>query len=264
MAEKIAIYSGTRNLYKDMVTAVKSLLANSSVDKVYFLIEDDVFPEWLPPMVETINVSGQTIFPHDGPNYYSAFTYMVLLRACYTKILPESVSKVLQLDVDTVVVDNIDCLWDIDMTGKWFSAAKETQNWYKPYGSNYYNIGVCMFNLDQMRKDHADDLLINLLNTREFTYKEQDALNYAGGIDKVVPMNNKFNSSHVTGRPDQPAIVHFAAIKNWATASWTVGYKHLEEYRNLSWDKALARHEVMMRNGLQGDQRGDPEQRTDD
>ena len=245
MHEKIAVYAGTRNLYPDMSTAVKSLLANSSVDKVYLLIEDDKFPYWLPPMVETINVSGQTVFPKDGPNYYSGFTYMVLLRACYTKLLPKTVSKVLQLDIDTVVTDNIDSLWEIDMKGKWFCATKENQKWYKPYGNDYYNIGVCMFNLEQMRKDHADDLLINLLNTRKFTYLEQDALNYTGGIDKVVPMDNRFNSSHVTGHADNPAIVHFAAIKSWRNATWAKGYKYLEEYRKLSWDDVLERHEKL-------------------
>ena len=34
---KAAVYSGTRNLYHAMVTAAKSLVANSSVDKIYFL-----------------------------------------------------------------------------------------------------------------------------------------------------------------------------------------------------------------------------------
>ena len=51
---KIAVYSGTRSLYPYMGTAIKSMLANSSAEKVYLLIEDDVFPEWMPEMVETI------------------------------------------------------------------------------------------------------------------------------------------------------------------------------------------------------------------
>ena len=46
---RVAAYCGTRNLYKDMVPAVKSLLVNSNVDKIYLLIEDDQFPYKLPP-----------------------------------------------------------------------------------------------------------------------------------------------------------------------------------------------------------------------
>ena len=66
---KAAVYCGTRNLYADMVTAAKSLLHNTDVDKVYFLIEDDIFTHELPPQIETINVSDQTYFSKDSPNY---------------------------------------------------------------------------------------------------------------------------------------------------------------------------------------------------
>ena len=94
---RAAVYSGSRNLYPHMVVAAKSLIANSSVDKIYFMIEDDEFPEPLPPLIETINVSGQTWFPPNGPNMRSQFTYMALCRACYCKLLPEDLDKVLQL-----------------------------------------------------------------------------------------------------------------------------------------------------------------------
>ena len=153
---RAAVYSGTRNLYPHMVAAAKSLAANSSVEKIYFLIEDDKFPEALPPLIETINVSGQTWFPAGGPNMRSQFTYMALVRCCYGKILPKEVDKVLQLDVDTICVDNIDELWDIDMGSKWIIAADEVHNSYwKPYGMQYYNIGVAMFNLAAMRKTYT-------------------------------------------------------------------------------------------------------------
>ena len=114
---KTAVYSGTRNLYEAMSTAAKSLLFHSSVDKIYFLIEDDEFPEKLPSKIETINVSNQEYFPKNSANFKSPFSYMALLRVCYTKLFP-NLDKILQLDVDTVVVDNIDELWGIDLTDK--------------------------------------------------------------------------------------------------------------------------------------------------
>ena len=40
---RAAAYSGTRNVYDRMLTAAKSLLEHSNVEKVYFLIEDDNF-----------------------------------------------------------------------------------------------------------------------------------------------------------------------------------------------------------------------------
>ena len=69
--ERIVVYAGTRNLYRNMKTAVTSLLANNRVDTVYLLIEDDKFPFDMPDNVVQINVRDQVYFPKTGPNYQS-------------------------------------------------------------------------------------------------------------------------------------------------------------------------------------------------
>lgn len=234
---KAAVYSGTRNLYPDMVTAAKSLVANSSVDRIYFLIEDDVFPEELPPIIKTLNVSGQTYFPTDSANIKSPFSYMALLRVCYTDLLPD-VDKVLQLDVDTVCVDNIDELWDVDMTGKWFAAVEEKLSTYKPYGSLYYNIGVAMFNLAQIREDKIDKVLIRLLNVQRMSYIDQDAWN-RNMSEMHISLPTRFNESFVTGFTDNPAIVHFAGFRDWQNTPRVSRREYLRKYREMSWEDIL-------------------------
>ena len=72
-----------------MVTAAKSLLHHEGADKVWFLIEDNDFPEYLPPQIETLNVSNQGFFQKNGANFRTCFTYMSLLRVCYTKLFPK-------------------------------------------------------------------------------------------------------------------------------------------------------------------------------
>ena len=234
---KTAVYSGTRNLYPDMVTAAKSLTANSSVDKIYFLIEDDTFPEELPSIIETVNVRGQKYFPRKSANFNSPFSYMSLLRVCYTKLFPE-VDKILQLDVDTVCVDNIDELWDVDLTGKWFAAVEEVLSTYKPFGSLYYNIGVAMFNLKQIREEHADDLLIRYLNTTKTPYIDQDAWNrHLAG--RHVSLLTRFNESCVTGFTDNPAIVHYAGFSDWQKTSRASRREYLRQYRKMTWEEIL-------------------------
>ena len=234
---KAAVYSGTRNLYPDMVTAAKTLVKHSSVEKIYFLIEDDTFPEKLPDIVETINVSGQQFFPQRGVNFRTPFSYMSLLRVCYTKILPESVDKVLQLDVDTIVTDNIDELWDVNLEGKWFAAVLEDKSKYKPFGPAYYNIGVTMFNLAQIREEFADDLMIYTLNTRKMPYIDQDAWNMYW--TKAVQIPGRFNESRVTHRSEHPAVVHYAGIKNWQNDPQIDRVEYLEEARKLTWKEVL-------------------------
>lgn len=221
-----------------MVTAAKTLVKHSSVEKIYFLIEDDTFPEKLPPIVETINVSGQQFFPQRGVNFRTPFSYMSLLRVCYTKILPESVDKILQLDVDTIVTDDIDELWDVDLEGKWFAAVLEDKSTYKPFGPVYYNIGVTMFNLKQIREEFADDLMIYTLNTRKMPYIDQDAWNMYWQT-KAVQIPGRFNESRVTHVSDRPAVVHYAGIKNWQNDPQIDRVEYLEEARKLTWKEVL-------------------------
>ena len=49
-----------------MEAAARSLVANSDVDRVHFLIEDARFPRPLPEMVECHDVGGQKFFPPYG------------------------------------------------------------------------------------------------------------------------------------------------------------------------------------------------------
>lgn len=237
---RAAVYSGTRNLYPAMVTAAKSLIHNSSVEKVYFLIEDDKFPAELPPVIETVNISGQGFFPKNGVNFKTNFTYMSLLRVCYTKLFPD-LDRVLQLDVDTVVVDNIDELWDIDLDGKYFAAVEEKLSTYKPYGRKYYNIGVAMFNLELTRNTEMDERLISFLNTVKVPYIDQDAWNRYG-IGREVALPVRYNESFVTGYTESPAIVHFAGFRDWENNPRVCRREYLKQFREMDWKEALHEH----------------------
>ena len=234
---KTAVYSGTRNLYPAMSTAAKSLLFNSSVDRIFFLIEDDEFPEKLPSKIQTLNVSNQSFFPEKGANRKTPFSYMALLRVCYTKLFPD-LDKILQLDVDTVVVDNIDELWSIDLTDKYFAAVEESLSTYKPFCKKYYNIGVAMFNLDELRKDHKDDLMIDFLNRVTVPYVDQDACN-KWLVRKSVDMPLRFNETVVTGFTDSPAIVHYAGFKEWQNNPRVSRREYLKKYQGMTWKEAL-------------------------
>ena len=72
--ERVAVYAGTRNLYEVMKTAVNSLLANTRMDRVYLLIEDDHFPYQMPDNVKAFNISNQKFFPADGLKLWMMIT----------------------------------------------------------------------------------------------------------------------------------------------------------------------------------------------
>ena len=251
---KEAVYSGTRNLYDDMVTAAKSLIANSSVDRVHFLIEDGAFPGELPDIIRPLDVSKQGFFQKNGPNMTTPFTYMAMLRVCYTKLLPDT-KKVLQLDVDTVCVDDVDGIWDVPMGDNWVAMVEEKLGTYKPYGPLYYNAGVALFDLDKMRSIGADEKLITFLNTIKVPYVDQDAVCRLAG--RVTGLDVRYNECFVTGYTETPAIVHFAGIKNWQTSSRASRREYIKKYRELSWDEVMALHEEKVEANENSDSRSD-------
>ena len=206
---KAAVYAGTRNIYDQLLPSAKSLLTYSDVDKIYFLIEDDNFPYELPPEVECINVSHQTYFPQDGPNYKNVLTYMVLLRAAYTKIFPH-LDKILSIDIDAIVNENISDLWDIDITDYYFAAVEEPALYEEDRGS-YINMGISIFNLKKLREDKKDDELIQALNTYWYPIKEQDCINDLCR-NKLLILPSDYNSCRQAYPPQHEKITHFAGI----------------------------------------------------
>lgn len=223
---KAAVYAGTKNLYSDMVTAAKSLAKNSGVDIIYFLIESDKFPHYIPSYVKVINVSDQTYFPSGGPNVYKLWTYMTLMRCVLTKYFSE-LDKILWLDVDTVVQDNIDELWDLDMSDYYFAGCPEPK---KSIEQPYINAGVMMINLKKLREDKMDDALIDALNTKTYEFADQDCINDICQ-NKILLIPSTYNANDYTEPCKDPKIRHFAAEKNWREK--TILY----QYRNKNWNE---------------------------
>ena len=245
---KHAVYSGTRNLYEPMVWSAKSLVANSSVDRIHLLIEDDEFPYELPAeLFNIVNVKDYAAwtFPEGGANARSHFTRMAMVRVCYAEVLPD-VDKVLQLDADTVVIDNVDAIWDTPLDGKWFAAAPEILSGYDPYKSgHYHNVGVCLFNLDQMRADNAQEKLVNFINNVFANCVEQDALNYLGAMHgKATDLPMRYNENRACGYSDNPAIVHYVGYMDWQTNPNLPRREYLKLYKDKSWDEILSMRNV--------------------
>lgn len=206
---KAAVYCGTRNLYGDMIPALNSLIANSDVDKVYLLIEDDIFPYELPKCVECINVSEQKYFSADGPNYKNGWTYMVLMRAALHRIFPD-LDEILSLDIDTICAKDISGLWDYDISGYYFAGVKEPG---KSRGCVYINCGVMRVNLQKLRDGKGDEIIL-ALNTKRYPFNEQDCINELcqGGI---LELPSDYNANNYTKPTTTPKIEHFAAISHY-------------------------------------------------
>ena len=171
-----------------MIPAIKSLLMHSDVEKIFLLIEDDTFPEWLPAECEIINVTGQKYFPKSGVNYDSVFSYMAAMKIVLCEYLPRDLDRVLALDVDTIVDQNISELWDLDMTGYYFAGVPDRGPTIELDVPVYINNGVCMQNLKEIRKSGIWKKLVKAINSEKYFLFEQDILNkYSQGHILALP-----------------------------------------------------------------------------
>lgn len=223
------VYSLTRNVYEWLLPSVRSLAEHDPKAKVYILCEDDVFPFDLPIKANIINISQQNFFPEIGAHRTEAFGgYINHLKLRYPDILP--VNKVIHLDIDTIICDSLADMWKVDVTDKWYAAVPESQKWYRPYGDTYFNMGVALINLAQMRKDNAADYMSEFLLTTNQPYADQNAWNrYADR--KAVVLDKRFNESPVTGKTESPAIIHYCSIPDWWTNKSMDRAEYLERYR---------------------------------
>lgn len=230
-----AAYCGTRNIYEDMETAAKSLIAMSDVDVVHFVIEDAEWEHELPPIIQLHDLSGQTYFAPDGPNMQSGYTYMAMMRLALCHVLPR-VSKVLSLDADTVCMDDVSAVWDLPIDDCYFAAAHE---WHRSgNGLLYTNAGVTLYNLKKLRDGKADEC-IGVLNTRRYTWLEQDVTNYLCQ-GRIHDMPSTYNSNWWTDKNAPGAkIVHFAGVQR---DGW-INDPRVVRWRETPWDKVMALHE---------------------
>ena len=232
---KYALYSGNAAVYDDMVMSAKSLVANSDVNKVYFLIDDAEFPEELPDIIECIDVRKQKFFPKNGANIKTKFSYMSLMRAALA-LMPQlkHIDRILSLDCDLVALKDVSDIWDMPVDDCYFSASREPKMGFK--GMLYCNTGVALYNLEKLRDGKACEV-VDCLNNRKFDNIEQDVFSFLCQ-GHIHDMPSTYNATKWTEKVVNPHIVHYAGIKAdvWRT------YAEPYEYQNMTWDEAIERH----------------------
>ena len=222
-------YSLTRNLYPYLQWSITSLLEHNKDVNLYIFAEDETLPFDIPCEHQIADVSGQKYFGLECPNINSPFTYMAMIRVCLPEML--SIDKVISLDVDTIICDSIEPLWETDLTGKWIGWCQEYFGKYKPFCAKYYNMGVTVMNLEQMRKDGFTPKAVKMLNTETFPYIDQCVTNKLAVPDMTVDIPVRYNESFCCGYTDEPAIVHYAGYRNWYENQTMFRKGFLNKYR---------------------------------
>ena len=193
------VFASDNNYAQHTAVAMASVLLNTkSPDKIkFFLIDDNIEQNNKNKILSTVkNLSGNIDFVKITNNdLENCYVSGELSRASYFRldianILNDDIKKIIYLDCDLLVYDDIEKMWNIDMCNKPLAATcdygimaskriRMQKNKYigLPFDAAYFNAGVLMMDLDIWREyDYAKDI-IKLATENKYPNHDQDALN---------------------------------------------------------------------------------------
>jgi lipopolysaccharide biosynthesis glycosyltransferase len=138
--------------------------------------------------------------------HYTKAMYFRLLAQHY---LPKSLSRVIYIDPDILVLNKLDALYNMNI-GKYYYAAayhklfsSKTLNKIRLYPykiKNYYNSGVLLLNLRLLRKDVSEELIFGFVekNKSKLVMPDQDVLNslFAKKIKLIDEVLYNYDARH--------------------------------------------------------------------
>lgn len=129
---------------------------------------------------------------------------IILARLLLDRFLPQNIERALYLDGDTIVRQDLNALWETDLSDCILGAVREPTAGRKRRAAlnipdmRYYNSGVLLINLRSWRNESIGDALLTYcrLHKAELFASDQDAINgtLAGRIKELSPAYNYVNS----------------------------------------------------------------------
>lgn len=190
---------------------LQSVLTHAGAPVVVHYLHGPGFPpDAAGSLAEMVHRGGGNVEFHEIPEdrvrglpVVAPFTVAMWYRIFLPELLA-GVDRVLYLDADTIVVDSLQPLWSEDLEGRWLGAVTnvfQREHVWRPdelglaRRDSYFNSGVLLFNLAQMRADDRTTALVKCARDRggEFEWPDQDALNLVLG-DRRVRLHPRWNA----------------------------------------------------------------------
>lgn len=249
------VFACDNNYAQHTAVAMASILLNAKhPEKIkFFVICDEVNDDKKNKLRQTVADLGGAIKFFDIQNDHFANFYVSgeLSRTAYYRIdipniVDASVQKIIYLDCDLLVYDDIENLWNIDMQGKPLAAVpdfgimcsqrarKQKEKFIglaqeKPY----FNSGLLIMDVAKWRENHFSEKVLEMAAQNKFPHHDQDALNKIFMDEwvllplrwNVIPpvfnlflkilFNNECRSKAIEAKKN-PAIFHYAGgYKPW-------------------------------------------------
>lgn len=249
------VFASDNNYAQHTAVAMASVLVNTKVPQriQFYLIDDEIQPGNKEKITKTVqNLGGNIEFIKiKNSRLEDCYVSGELSRASYFRldianILDKSIEKIIYLDCDLLVYDDIEKMWQLDMGGKPVAATcdlgimasarvRKQKNKFigLPFDAPYFNAGVLIMDLKKWRDGNYAEAIIALATQNKYPNHDQDALNkffmnnwqeIPLRWDVIPPVFNLFLK--IVTKPDlrkkaieaklNPAIFHYAGgYKPW-------------------------------------------------
>jgi lipopolysaccharide biosynthesis glycosyltransferase len=242
-----------------LATALRSVAeANQSNWPIEFHVLSDGFTETIKGRVLDSLPKGSTSIrwiPIDLRLFKGFWTRddvskMTFARLLIPKVLPDTMTRVLYLDTDILVLDDLKPLWKTNLDGAILGAVLDNLDPHFKSGNpgyedaprvhNYFNAGVLLIDLDQWRKEQiSEKALLWMKQNPKTPFMDQDALNVVCD-DRWKRLDQRWNfhdcwskSMSDLSPSDRPAIAHFVSImKPWNAALLSVNARFYDAFRS--------------------------------
>lgn len=212
--EKINVaFAADNNYAQHVAVAIASVIKNikSKNSLRFFLLSDGIENTLLNRIKETVSRLHAELVIIDLSkvlDFEKVYTSDHISRAAYFRlalpdILPSNVTKIIYLDTDLLVLDDITKLWEMDLEGMPLAAVpdygimasnrsmKEKQKTIGlPKEADYFNSGVMVIDVSKWRKYGYAQAVADVVAKHKLRHHDQDALNWVFvGKWKKLPLS---------------------------------------------------------------------------
>lgn len=238
------LFSGNEKVFDGVLTCVLSILKRTeSKDPFTFYILtmdvhhlkpeyiaiDDKSVAFLDEVVKKYNVKNRVIKLDVTELYMKEFNACpneqcycspyTLLRL-FIDMIPEIQNKILYLDIDIMFNRDITLLYETDLTGFEYAAARDHYGKYL-LNPNYINAGVLLFNMEEIRKTGLLAKARELIKTKKMLFADQDAIYRSTTKKKMLPQ--RFN--------DQKFLHKHTVVRHFSKRLFYLPYPHTDNIK---------------------------------
>lgn len=241
---KNILFSGNVKVFDGMLTCMLSIFKRTKSKEPYnfYIFTMDVShikPDYIPVsdkqveflqqiakdynpdnLVTKIDVTDIYMEEFDNcPNENAYCSPYTLLRLFADKI-PEIPDKLLYLDVDILFNREPELLYDVDVEGYEYAAARDHYGKYL-LNPNYINAGVLLFNMKEIRKTGLFEKTRHLIKTKKLLFADQDAVYRSTTRKKMLPQ--KYN--------DQKFLHKTTIVRHFSKRLFYLPYPHTDNIK---------------------------------